>query len=70
MLKQDAKGEFTEWRFPKARPLYFTDTEKTLLESPIESEIKNDVIGGIIWYAIEREQLGMKRSEASLQYLN
>ncbi|KAL7504576.1 hypothetical protein ACHAXN_002181 [Cyclotella atomus] len=64
LFKQDAKVEPIKWRFPKARPLYFTDTEKTLLDTPIESD-SYDVIGGMIWYAVEREQRVTKQSEAS-----
>ena len=49
--KNDAEGD----SFESARPLYFTMEEKTILEMSTES-ISYDVLGGIIWHAIERDQ--------------
>lgn len=43
------------WKFPKARPLYFTDTEKSIFGVLFGTDYY-DVIGGMIWHAVEREQ--------------
>ena len=63
ILKQDTKVEPIKWRFPKAQPLYFTEIEKSMMETPVMNVNDScDVIGGIIWHAVEREQRGSKSS--------
>ncbi|KAL7519948.1 hypothetical protein ACHAWX_004702 [Stephanocyclus meneghinianus] len=47
--------------FPEARPLYFTENEKSILDMQFGSA-SYDVIGGIIWHAVEREQLDSSSS--------
>lgn len=45
----------TKWKYQSAQPLYFTDLEKTILGGSDET-IPFDVMGGVIWVAVEREQ--------------
>lgn len=63
ILKQDSKVEPVKWRFPKAGSLYFTEAEKSMMEMPMMNGNDScDVIGGIIWHAVEREQRVSKSS--------
>jgi len=43
------------WNFHPARPLYFTGNERSILEMKHDT-VPDDVIAGIIWFAVEREQ--------------
>ena len=63
MLNKDYNHEPSSWEFIKAQPLYFTEDEKSTINNlSIESDFF-DVMGGLIWHAVEREQ-GASRSTA------
>ncbi|KAL7498376.1 hypothetical protein ACHAWT_006335 [Skeletonema menzelii] len=56
LFEQPRQGNGTiSWKFKSAIPLYFTDTEKKILQMDADT-IPNDVLAGIIWFAVEREQ--------------
>lgn len=63
MLTQDLKVECSTWKFPKTRRLFFSEIEKSILEMTDQCDVYAcDVIGGIIWHAVEREQQISKSS--------
>ena len=51
----DPPGEcnYSKWRFQSARPLYFAENERLILQMD-QDNIPDDVFGGIVWYAVER----------------
>jgi len=49
------------WEFQSARPLYFTQYERSILHD----NVPDNVIAGIIWFAVEREQQVLQKSDAN-----
>ena len=55
LFEQSQRGNETiRWKFKSALPLYFTAKEKEILQMDTDA-IPNDVLAGIIWFAVERE---------------
>jgi hypothetical protein len=62
MFKQKPSINATKLKYesPTASSLYFTDIEKSILGMSIDDDAHHDVIGGLIWHAVEREQRATK----------
>ncbi|KAK1747056.1 histone H2A deubiquitinase [Skeletonema marinoi] len=58
-------NETIRWKFKSAIPLYFTTTEREILQMDTDI-IPNDVLAGIIWFAVEREQTNPATQAGSL----
>jgi len=66
LFEQPWRGNETiRWKFKSAIPLYFTTTEKEILQMDTDI-IPNDVLAGIIWFAVEREQTNPATQAGSL----
>lgn len=54
MLLDKSSANVNEiWKFQSARPLYFTEKEHSILDMKHDT-VPDDVVAGILWFAIER----------------